>query len=152
MPRGINWRKLLEYEAGAMILIFGMYAATLVTLWGMLHINNYYAGWIEVMFWGYSYLLSDSCTRLVQKLGYDFGGRRSWFSSFVFILFIAVNSASGGLEGVIRVGLQTSLFEPMVLGLAPGLSVLSVLYYKLIIRRDIVEHANATDFSEMTGF
>lgn len=118
-----------------------MYGLTLAILWMMLHVPGYYGAWVDVMYYGYSFLLFDAASRLIQsKLGYDLAGKKAALSLPTFLILILLSVLPDSFKGLMLAGLNSWLFLPMVLSLTPGLAILGTVYYRKVFKKDIDDH------------
>ncbi len=116
-----------------------MYFLTLAIMKAMLTFPGYYGAWVEVMSYGYSFLipqmLGSSVTRLVT---------RSVKKRVLLIIPMALGLVffdllSGPIKGLISTGLNTVLFVPMVMTFTPGLATLGLIWAWYFLRKDIVK-------------
>ena len=140
----VDVRKLLIAEAAGVGSVVGVYALTVGILWMMLHVPGYYGVWVDVMYYGYSFLLFDGISRFIQsKLGYGLASKKAALSVPTFLILGLLTVLPDSFKGLMLAGLNSWLFLPMVLSLTPGLAILGVVYYWKVFKKDIDDHNTA---------
>jgi len=121
-----------------------MYGLTLFILWAMLHVPGYYGAWVNVMYFGYSFLFFDAASRFIQsKVGYRLASKKAFLSIPTFFALFLLTVLPDSFKGLMLAGLNSLLFLPMVLTLTPSLAVLGYLYYVKVFKKDLAEHISS---------